>query len=144
MHKTTFHSVKQPLAEQSRFKDDYNAEEMIEEEPDAENDEDMENTVEKQNEKEVDSEDDGGDEDGDDGENIDEDVDEDPDEDEELDSESDVDLHEDLDLGKRIAKEDRRIRGEPTPDKSSQLSSSAKQASLIKSNEVKDVSQTVV
>ena len=47
MHKTTFHSVKQPLAEQSRFKDDYNAEEMIEEEPDAESDGDIESIIEK-------------------------------------------------------------------------------------------------
>ena len=53
-------------------------------------------------------------------------------------------MHEDLDLGKRIAKEDRRIRGEPTPSKSSQLSSAAKQTSLIKSNEVKDASPAII
>ena len=55
LHKTTFHSVKQPLAEQSRFKDDYNAEGMIEEESDEDNDEDIESIIEKQLEKELES-----------------------------------------------------------------------------------------
>ena len=119
LHKTTFHSVKQPLAEQSRFKEDYN-EDMIEEEPDAENiiDDDLvENMMgDKENCKEEEEDSEEIDDEDEDDEDDDEDADDDE---EEEDSESEVDLNDGLDLGKRIAKEDRRIRGEPTPSKSS-------------------------